>query len=287
MKALLTTGTRWRIPGSRPGFARALGLAAFAALLQAAAQPATNGAASAAKPEVYLYETTQAGDEDPRELERVRLQVTHLPDGVVSTYRAEQVDGWEEVTIRTRGDCSIVTAIKEEFNCQRAVSTHSRIWVQDGVAFVQRGRIGGSDRVRSVPLGSTELVPDAAILFRLRAFPFDTDQTIEFLIASFSQFFVRMKVRQTGVETVMVPAGSFECYRLEATFEFLVLRFKTAFWFSKSKPHFLVKYEGRRGLFFTPVYTTCLTGMEAPAVSNGQRPASGREPPECLSAPSR
>ena len=67
--------------------------------------------------------------------------------------------------------------------------------------------------------------------------------------------------RQAGIERITVPAGEFSCYRVEIRIHILILNPTTVCWVSTEKPHFVVRYEGKRSLF-GPKYTTTLIGKQ-------------------------
>lgn len=60
-----------------------------------------------------------------------------------------------------------------------------------------------------------------------------------------------MVVQEVGRETVQVPAGSFDCYKLEMGLGGMAgsfaAGFKFYFWYTADEPHFLVKYQDKQG----------------------------------------
>jgi hypothetical protein len=58
-----------------------------------------------------------------------------------------------------------------------------------------------------------------------------------------------------------VPAGEFECYRIEMVVDLPIFHPKVINWISTQKPNFLVKYQGKKGPF-TPSYITSLVSWE-------------------------
>jgi len=76
-----------------------------------------------------------------------------------------------------------------------------------------------------------------------------------------SQHYVSVTIRQTGEEHVIVPAGEFECYRIEVIVNLSVFKPSIIFWITKNDPHFLVKHSGMRGPF-TLHYVTTLVSIE-------------------------
>jgi hypothetical protein len=105
-------------------------------------------------------------------------------------------------------------------------------------------------------------VADAGLLFRLRDFPFENGAELDLQIVAFSQHSVPMRVKLVGREKIQVPAGEFDCYKLVGVVDLVVKQIVTTYWLSVEEPHFLVKYEGKRGLFIAPTYVTTLTSMQ-------------------------
>jgi hypothetical protein len=101
-----------------------------------------------------------------------------------------------------------------------------------------------------------------SLLYLLRSFPFNRSGQWRVFMADFSGQFITVSIRDQGMERVIVPAGTFDCYRVEVTVSFLFLKAKITYWLTTSPPHFLVKHEGRRGPF-TKTYTTALVSREA------------------------
>jgi hypothetical protein len=98
---------------------------------------------------------------------------------------------------------------------------------------------------------------DASLLGMLRSFPFEKNKAWDLFMIDFSQRSIRVTVRQSAIDTIEVPAGKFECYRMEVTINLFLFHPKITYWISKQEPHFLVKHHGKRGPF-TPTYDTAL-----------------------------
>jgi hypothetical protein len=92
---------------------------------------------------------------------------------------------------------------------------------------------------------------------RFRTFPFATGKEGQVYMVDFSGTSIGVTVRQAGNEQVVVPAGAFDCYRMEVVVNIPLLRPKITYWITTSEPHFLVKSEGKRGPF-TSAYVTSL-----------------------------
>ncbi len=114
-----------------------------------------------------------------------------------------------------------------------------------------------------IPPGAMPVV-NGSILIQLRFFPFDGGQEWKIFLMDFAGRTCQGRVRQTGRESIEVPAGVFDCYRLEVIVDLYVVHPKNTFWVAASAPHILVKYDGRRGLF-SPTYETNLVSREIQA----------------------
>ena len=105
------------------------------------------------------------------------------------------------------------------------------------------------------------LAVDASLLVLLRSFPYGENKEWRIFMVDFSQHSVSVLVRQSSVERVLVPAGEFECYRMEVIVDLFLFHPTITYWISKETPHFLVKHQGKRGPF-TPSYVTSLLSKE-------------------------
>jgi hypothetical protein len=133
--------------------------------------------------------------------------------------------------------------------------------VNDGTVHTERTRASGRVSERRHDACESHVVADAGLLQYLRLFPFEESQHRDVLIASFTQHFVTMQLALEGREAVSVPAGQFDCYRLVGTIDLFVKKIRTVYWITVEDPHFLVRFEGKRGLFLSPTYVTELTSL--------------------------
>ena len=90
-------------------------------------------------------------------------------------------------------------------------------------------------------------------------------------MVDFSGQSVTVSIRSQGTELVTVPAGSFECYRLEVGIGIAFLKATITYWLTKNPPHFLVKHSGKKGPF-TKSFTTVLESMDPPASRSAELP---------------
>jgi hypothetical protein len=98
----------------------------------------------------------------------------------------------------------------------------------------------------------------AALPFSLRGFPFETQKEIEMRITppfkpGMPMWAWRMwesYAKLLGTEKVNVPAGTFDCYKLEVGASGGLIKHLTSnyyFWFTKESPHQFVKYQDEDG----------------------------------------
>jgi len=85
----------------------------------------------------------------------------------------------------------------------------------------------------------------------LRGYNFETPTPFDFYIFSSEAKLFRIQAQVVGTEIVQVPAGEFECYKMELILDLgianLVTKYilpKTYMWFTKKSPHYWVKFEG-------------------------------------------
>jgi hypothetical protein len=122
--------------------------------------------------------------------------------------------------------------------------------------------VGNGRKIRKLKIPENiPLAVDASLLYLLRSFPFDTEAQWRIFMVDFSGHSVRITARHTRTEMVIVPAGDFDCYRIEVTVNLPIFQPKILIWLIKSEPHFLVKHSGKRGPF-TPTYETTLKTIE-------------------------
>ena len=212
--------------------------------------------------EKFVYVTVLASDEKGEKQEDVVMELRHSETGLVNVYSSRHVNGSELVTIVTGPDGKLIEATKTEKDSKNRHVAAYRIWVENDTAHIGELKAGRTEKVSSRDMADQVLVVDAGLLASLGTFPFDANREITILMASFAGRFVTMTVRQIGTETVSVQAGRFECYKLEVSIDIVVKKIRTLFWLTKDAPHYLVQFEGRRGLFFAPVYRTRLVSRE-------------------------
>jgi Transcriptional regulator len=103
------------------------------------------------------------------------------------------------------------------------------------------------------------------ISYLFQAYPFEHQAKIQFNLVMDGRGgspvgAFAMVVMETGREEVRVPAGNFDCYRLEMGIAGMAgvfaAKYKYNFWYSAAMPHILVKYQDQQG------GSSLLTGKE-------------------------
>jgi hypothetical protein len=109
--------------------------------------------------------------------------------------------------------------------------------------------------------------------FCLRGFPFESQTEVDLKLTPpfrpeiplWAWKMWKSYVKLLGEEKVTVPAGTFDCYKLEvAASGGLIRRFTSEyyFWFTKEPPHRFVKYQDDDGKAITELMEICSTGTE-------------------------
>lgn len=228
--------------------------------------------------EQYVYETVRAGDSASTRVERVSMQYMSTNGVLYMHYRAENERGCEEMGIRCDLDGSNVVASKQEYALSGKRLSDARIWVDDAKVHVEQYMEDGRRKLRSRATEGKPVAAEASLMAMFRFFPFDEDRNMEVLIATFTQHFVTMSVRQAGTETLRMPFGEVECYKLEGIVDLYVTSIKTTYWLTKAAPHLLIRYEGKRGIFLAPTYVTSLSSVLRQVLPAPTPPAGGPVP---------
>ena len=111
------------------------------------------------------------------------------------------------------------------------------------------------------------------IAFSLRGFPYGRQDEVKLKITppikptlpSWVWKMWKSYVKLLGVETITVPAGTFECYKLAVgSSSSFIKRFTSEYyvWFAKKPPHHFVKYQDKDGESSTELIEITSTGGE-------------------------
>ncbi|MGD0021391.1 MAG: hypothetical protein ABSC54_03725 [Smithellaceae bacterium] len=213
-----------------------------------------------ASAEKYRYEAIPLGDEDGQK-ETIDMEITR--NGLNLRYRMKTVSpaGLEEIEIATEPKGRFLSASRRFSPAGKEAMTTEKIWREDGKAYLKRGtETEGSVRSFDLPPEKSFAV-DGSLLVLLRDFPFGGDEAWAIYMVDFSGSNIAVTLRQAGIESVNVPAGIFDCYKMEVTVEIPIFRPHIIYWVTKKEPHFLVKSIGKRGPF-TRSYATSLLSIK-------------------------
>jgi hypothetical protein len=197
------------------------------------------------------------------EAEKEIIEAEHSVKGGGGEYfsRITSPHNIEEFKLEISPSGEFVSAVKTVFSLQGKKERRQEIRRENEDLYLQEG--GKTVSRHNLPQGSKPVI-NGSILIQLRLFPFNQGKTWKIFLMDFAGRTFSGNVRQTGRETIEVPAGVFDCYRLEAVVDFYIIHPKNTFWVAASDPHILVKYDGKRGLF-SPTYLTILVSREIKA----------------------
>jgi len=215
--------------------------------------------------ERYSY-TTVEEDAPDRVLERVTVQFRIGTNEHQTAYTSQHPEGTEQVLIRLTPAEELLAGTQWSSDTNATRISSARIWIEGDQILSELTRGDRNPKRKSSLRNGLEVAAEPSLMNMLRTFPFGTGAERRILMATFSQYVLPMTIRQLGEERVSVPAGSFECYKLEAVVRFFGLKIVTTYWLAKDPPHFLVRYRGRRGLFLAPTYVTELVSGETNGV---------------------
>lgn len=210
--------------------------------------------------EKYRYEAVPLGDEDGQK-ETIDMEITR--SALNLRYRTKSVspEGLEEINIEMDPAGRFVSASRSFSQARREAITAEKIWREGEKVYLKKGmELRGEVRYFDLPPEKSFAV-DGSLLILLRSFPFGSDEAWPIYMVDFSGLSVTVTLRQTGIESVTVLVGTFDCYKMEVTVEIPIFRPHIIYWVTKKEPHFLVKSVGRRGPF-TRYYATSLLSIE-------------------------
>ena len=208
--------------------------------------------------ETYRYGAVAAGKETDKEEIELALSFEEDSSAYVSTIVSAKSD--ERITIKMTEEGNLISGTRSLRRGPGGPS-EERIWRDGKTAYVEQ--TSGSDRKikhLDIPEGKT-LALQGSLLVLLRFFPYDSTTRWELFMIDFSGRSVTATARQAGIERITVPAGEFSCYRMEVLVHTFILKPTIVCWVTTEKPHFVVKNEGKRGIF-TPKYITTLIGRQ-------------------------
>lgn len=205
--------------------------------------------------EVYQYRSSPKGTDRPRSKESVQMTFRTTNEHMECSSQTIHDKFIEDVNVTTdlKGQLIFATrTTKKKVN--KKVTDQCTIWLKDDKVHIKTSQ--KKTEVRRIEHDQKSAV-DLSLLYLMRSFPFETDEEWQVLMADFSGRFITVAIRNRGKERLTVPAGHFQCYRMEVTISVLMLKARINYWLTTTEPHFLVKHEGKKGPF-TRKYTTVL-----------------------------
>ena len=208
--------------------------------------------------ETYHYEAVPIGKENDKEEIELALSFEEDSSEYVSTIVSEKSD--ERITIKMTKEGNLISGTRSLRRGPKG-PVEEKIWRDGNAAYVEQTSGTNKKTVRlDIPEGGT-LALEGSLLVLLRFFPYDSATQWELFMIDFSGRSVTATARQAGIEGITVPAGEFSCYRMEVLVHTFILKPTIVCWVTMEKPHFVVKNEGKRGIF-TPKYITTLIGRQ-------------------------
>jgi len=100
---------------------------------------------------------------------------------------------------------------------------------------------------RDIETDETNIYSPLAYFFSFRGFPFGTGKTVSFQTYMYQyDNLLTMNLKNTGIATVTVKAGTYKCYNLELSvggWQSFFAPDKYYFYYTVSPPHLFIKYE--------------------------------------------
>jgi hypothetical protein len=207
--------------------------------------------------EKYHYEAVPIGK--PAEKESVEMEFTADASGVTCFSKTVSKRGVTEIRATTDAKGEAVAVTKQSRDPD-GLLYEDVVITRNGPEALLNNK--AKNRTKSYDLQpDKDFAVDASLLVLMRFFPFDQGASRRIFMIDFSGHSVFVNLRQAAVEKITVPAGTFECYRMEVVVQILIFRPKIIYWITKENPHFLVKSIGKQGPF-TPTYEISLVAME-------------------------
>ena len=208
--------------------------------------------------EAYRYQAVPRGHEKDTEQIRVDLSFDQERIGLASTALSDR--GSEHIVLQLTGEGDLVSG-ERSFYSKSGELTEEKVWRDGYRVFIERT---SGTRKKTMAMNVPEgLVPavESSMLVRLRRFPYRSTDSWKLLMFNFRGKSAPAVARQNGVERITVPAGQFDCYRVEVIFHVFFFHPQVVCWLAEKNPHVLVRSLGKRSLF-GPTYDTRLVGTD-------------------------
>jgi hypothetical protein len=210
--------------------------------------------------ERYLYEALPVAGEAVKK-ETVEMEIRHNEKNIHYHAKISSSISREEIRIETDNSGQFVSGTRQVLSFDQGLQAEEKIWREKDKVFMQ-GNGGGKEMPKSFDLTEGKKVAvDGSLLLLFRLFPFERSETWKVFMVDFTGYAITVEVQLAGTEIIAVPAGTFECYRMEVIVGIPLLRPRIIYWVTKDAPHYLVKNMGKRGPF-TDTYITTLISRE-------------------------
>jgi hypothetical protein len=224
------------------------------------AGPSEEDAADGQVVNEYRYEAIPiGGGANQKELIEIKLIDTNR--GVEYVSKGISPEAVEEIMIHMDPEGRFISGLRTLSNRENGQARQEKIWRADHKAYLERSTEKDAKRKEYELPQNTQFAVDGSLLILLRSFPFNEGKEWNVFMVDFSGYAITVTAHHVGVERVLVPAGEFECYRMEIVVDIPLLHPKVTYWISVRKPNFLVKHQGKKGPF-TPSYITSLTSFK-------------------------
>jgi hypothetical protein len=210
--------------------------------------------------EKYRYAAMPVGGEASHR-EWVEVELIDEDRGFEYISKTTSPEEIEEITIHTDRKGRFISGLRTTSSRHNGSLQQEKVWMADRKAYVEKGTGDEKKRKEHELPQDAPLAVDGSLLILLRSFPFNQGKGWKVFMIDFSGYAVTVTIRQEGIERIVVPAGEFECYRIEIVVDLPIYHPKVTNWISTRKPNFLVKYQGKKGPF-TPSYITTLVTLE-------------------------
>lgn len=210
--------------------------------------------------EKYRYEAAPITGEAGKK-ETVEVEVLHTDKNMTYRSKVSSLRSREEIRIETDREGQFISGTRQVFSYDNGLQAEEKVWREKSKVFMQEDA-SGKQRLKTFKLAEDiTFAVDGSLLLLLRFFPFEKGVAWKVFMADFTGYSITVEAKLTGTEMITVPAGTFECYRMEVIVEIPVLHPRILYWVAKDTPHYLVKNVGKRGPF-TDNYVTTLISRE-------------------------
>jgi hypothetical protein len=223
--------------------------------------PVTNAETNFQKIEKYRYEAVPERSQEASRQMSIEMDISRADSQTTFIMKSVSAKEVEYIRLELDGDNDFVSGVRHVTHPSGKPKLEGSIWRKQQTVYVKRVS-GRNQKIREYDLPEDKsLVVDGSLLLLLRSFPFEQKREWKLFMVDFSQNSVSGVVHQTGMETIRVKAGEFECYRMELIVHAFIFRPKITYWISKMEPHFLVKHRGKIGPL-TRTYITQLLSID-------------------------